>query len=212
MDIQIQNLYHRFGDKQLFADFALCLREGGLYGLRAPSGRGKTTLLKLISNYMPCDRGDIRIGNISMNAICKSRMREKIAFVFQDALLITGTVRDNITLKNTKYTEDEISEALRISGADAVVAGLPDGLSHRIGFDGGGLSGGERQKIAIARAIIRKPDILILDEVTNHLDYESRMKMRLMIDEMRGKCTIFMVSHDPELISQCDLEINLEKI
>lgn len=185
---------------------------GTVVAITGANGRGKTTFLKLISNYMPCDKGEIWFGEVEVHDICKSYMRKKIAFVFQDALLITGNIRDNITLKNLKYTEREISEALRLSGADSVVSRLPDGLSHRIGFDGGGLSGGERQKIAIARAIIRRPDILILDEVTNHLDYESRIKMRFMIAAMRGKCTIFMVSHDPELVGLCDQQINLDDI
>ena len=85
-----------------------------------------------------------------------------------------------------------------------------EGLSHRIGFnDGGGLSGGERQKLAIARALIRRPKILIFDEVTNHLDYESRLRMRDLLAQLRGNTTVLLVSHDPELIKLCDMEIHL---
>ena len=135
--------------------------------------------------------------------------RQKISYVFQDSLLITGTIRDNITLKNTEYTESDISEALQLSGADQIVARMPDGLDYKIGQNGGGLSGGERQKIAIARALIRKPEILIFDEVTNHLDFESRIKIREVILSLRGKTTIFLVSHDPELLKLCDQEIKL---
>jgi len=123
--------------------------------------------------------------------------------------LISGTIRDNITLKNRNYTESDIVRALQFSGADELVARLPDGLNHKIGQDGGGLSGGERQKIAIARALIRDPDILIFDEVTNHLDYESRIKIRDLMISFRGRKTVIMVSHDPELIRLCDQEIKL---
>jgi ABC-type multidrug transport system fused ATPase/permease subunit len=91
-----------------------------------------------------------------------------------------------------------------------LVARMPEGLDHRIGFnDGGGLSGGERQKLAIARALIRRPDILIFDEVTNHLDYESRLRMRDLLSRLRGKTTVLLVSHDPGLIKLCDMEIRL---
>ena len=86
---------------------------------------------------------------------------------------------------------------------------MPDGLNHKIGFDGNDLSGGERQKIAIARALIREPEILIFDEITNHLDYTSRLKMRDLIVSLHGKVTVLMVSHDPEITALCDQEINL---
>ena len=135
--------------------------------------------------------------------------RKRVAAVFQDSLLITGTIRDNITLKNSTYTEDAITEALQLSGADALVERLPDGLNHKIGVEGGGLSGGERQKIAIARALIRKPDILIFDEVTNHLDYESRMRMKTLLQRLRGRTTVLLVSHDPEILALCEQEIHL---
>ena len=124
-------------------------------------------------------------------------------------MLITGTIKDNITLKNPAYSDNDITNALILSGADSVVNRMPDGINHKIGFDGNDLSGGERQKTAIARALIRKPQILIFDEVTNHLDYQSRMNMRNLISSLRGKVTIFLVSHDPELIALCDKEINL---
>lgn len=125
-------------------------------------------------------------------------------------MLVTGTIRDNITLKNDRCTDAEIAEAARLAGADNLIARL--GLDHKIGAEGGGLSGGERQKLAIARALIRKPDILIFDEVTNHLDYESRIKMRDLVAEMHGKTTVLLVSHDPELVKLCDQEINLDNV
>ena len=153
--------------------------------------------------------GRILIGNDNLRDFKKVSFRSKIAYVFQDSLLITGTLLDNITLKNPCYTKSDISRVLTLSGADSVVARMPECLNHKVGFDGSDLSGGERQKIVIARALIRQPEILIFDEVTNHLDYTSRLKMRDLIISLRGRVTVLMVSHDPELTALCDQEINL---
>ena len=90
-----------------------------------------------------------------------------------------------------------------MAGADSLLKRFPEGLQHKIGFDGGKLSGGERQKLAIARALIRKPRILIFDEVTNHLDYESKQNVKQLIDKLSGKTTIFLVSHEPSILEQC---------
>jgi ATP-binding cassette subfamily C protein len=153
--------------------------------------------------------GEILIGNDNLQNFNKISFRKKVSYVFQDSLLITGSLKENITLKNSCYAESDIEKVLTLSEADSVVARMSDGLNHKIGFDGSDLSGGERQKIAIARALIRNPEILIFDEVTNHLDYTSRLKMRDLIVSLRGKVTVLMVSHDPELTALCDQEINL---
>ena len=166
--------------------------------------------MKLLTGTLFPDRGEISVGGVDLDKCNLAAFRSRIASVFQESLLITGTIRDNITLKDSRYTDADLRSALKLSGADTLVARLPEGLEHNIGFDGGGLSGGERQKLAIARALIRRPEILIFDEVTNHLDYESRLKMRDLLTELRGKCTVLLVSHDPELIKLCDREIHLE--
>ena len=169
----------------------------------------KTTFLRLVTGYLEPQKGRIEIASKKLSKWQKKSFRRRIASVFQDSLLIAGTIRDNITLKNINYTETEIMEAISLSGADSIIKRMPEGLEYRIGCDGGGLSGGERQKIAIARALIRKPDILIFDEVTNHLDYESRIRVKKLLVQMRGQKTIFLVSHDPDLIKLSDQEICL---
>ena len=210
-DIAVRYVSFRYphSRKAVFADFSCDIKAGSIVALTGANGTGKTTLLKLITGYLEPESGRVEIAGRALKEWRLRSFRQKVAYVFQDSLLITGTVRENITMKNTCYTEAEIAEALRLSGADGLVARLPEGLEHRIGFEGGGLSGGERQKLAIARALIRKPDILIFDEVTNHLDYESRMKIRALLISLRGKATVLMVSHDPELAALCDQEICL---
>lgn len=210
-NIVAENLSFHYPDSErmIFNNFTCRISPGSIVAVTGANGQGKTTFFKLLTGYLEPTAGKIVIGNDNLHDFNKVSFRSKIAYVFQDSLLITGTLQDNITLKNPCYTQSDIARASALSGADSVVARMPEGLNHKIGFDGSDLSGGERQKIAIARALIRQPEILIFDEVTNHLDYSSRLKMRDLIVSLRGKVTIFMVSHDPELIALCDQEINL---
>ena len=210
-DIVAENLSFHYPDSErmIFDNFTCRISPGSIVAVTGVNGQGKTTLFKLLTGYLEPTAGEILIGNDNLLNFNKVSFRSKIAYVFQDSLLITGTLQDNITLKNPCYTKSDIARALTRSGADSVVARMPEGLNHKIGFDGSDLSGGERQKIAIARALIRNPEILIFDEVTNHLDYTSRLKMRDLIVSLRGKVTVLLVSHDPELTALCDQEINL---
>lgn len=195
-------------DREILHDFSVSIPGGSIVGITGENGAGKTTLLKLLTGTLVPVSGSVSVSGVDLKNCNLAAFRTRIASVFQETLLITGTIRDNITLKDDRYSAADIDCALKISGADALVARVPEGLEHRIGFnDGGGLSGGERQKLAIARALIRRPDILIFDEVTNHLDYESRLKMRDLLTELRGHTTVLLVSHDPELIKLCDIEI-----
>ncbi len=210
-DIIAENISFHYPDSErmIFNNFTCRISPGSIVAVTGANGRGKTTLFKLLTGYLEPTAGKILIGSNDLRNFNKETFRRKIAYVFQDSLLITGTLQDNITLKNPCYTKCDIARALTLSGADSVVARMPDGLNHKIGFDGNDLSGGERQKIAIARALIREPEILIFDEITNHLDYTSRLKMRDLIVSLHGKVTVLMVSHDPEITALCDQEINL---
>ena len=211
-DIKAENVRFAYpgSKREILRGFSCRIPGGSIVGVTGENGAGKTTLLKLLTGTLFPAAGSISVGGVDLKNCRLAAFRARIASVFQETLLITGTIRDNITLKDDRHSSADIDRALKLSGADALVARMPDGLAHRIGFnDGGGLSGGERQKLAIARALIRRPEILIFDEVTNHLDYESRLKMRDLLSELRGNTTVLLVSHDPELIKLCDMEIHL---
>jgi len=211
-DIVAENVTFAYpgSDRKILDNFSITILGGSIVGVTGRNGAGKTTLLKLLTGYLAPSGGRIAVDGIDLCRRDLRAFRERVASVFQESLLITGTLEDNITLKDDRYGAADIRRALELSGADTLVARMPDGLAHRIDFNGGGgLSGGERQKLAIARALIRRPDILIFDEVTNHLDYSSRLKMRDLLARLRGRTTVLLVSHDPELIKLCDMEIHL---
>ena len=208
--IELRNVsFHYTEEREIFTNYNCKITRGMVVALSGENGTGKTTLLRLLTGYLQPQEGNVYINGHVITHWKLETFRNKIAAVFQDSLLISGTLWDNITLKNNTYSAADIECALKQSGADSLVKRLPNGIYHKIGPDGSGLSGGERQKVAIARALIRKPEILIFDEVTNHLDYDSRLKMRDLINSLRGHVTIFLVSHDPELIALCDKQITI---
>jgi ATP-binding cassette subfamily B protein len=142
-----------------------------------------------------------------MKTLDASAFRRSIGIVFQDSLLVSGTVRDNITLRDPAFTDSDIAEATSQSGLDEVVKRLPEGLDTHVGLRGQSLSGGEMQRLAIARALVRKPGILVLDEVTNHLDATARSSFGKLLRQVASDRIVLVVTHDPALTELCDEKI-----
>ena len=193
--------------KPVVRDFSATFRAGQIVALSGGNGAGKTTLLKLATGALEPQSGDVLVNGTPFGSIDVADFREKIGIVFQDSLLVSGTIRDNITLRNPAFTAADIDEALASSGLDKVVGRLPDGLDTRVGLRGQSLSGGEMQRLAIARALIRKPSLLVLDEVTNHLDDAARASFGKLLRRLAPGRLILLVSHDPALVDLCDEKI-----
>ena len=180
------------------------------YLLAGANGVGKSTLLKLAVNALEPQRGEILVNGHPFSEIDLPAFRRHIGVVAQDNLILTGTIRDNITLRNPNFSPDDVNRALALSGFDAVVKRLPKGLDTTVGNQIRSLSGGERQRLAIARAIIRDPFILVLDEATNHLDGESRKTFAGLVTRLRPGRLILIAGHDPELDKLCDVKISCQ--
>lgn len=191
-------------------DFSADFHAGSVVGLSGANGVGKSTLLKLAVNALEPQRGEILVNGHPFSEIDLPAFRRRIGVVAQDNLILTGTIRDNITLRNPNFSEDDVSRALVLSGFDAVVNRLPNGLDTIIGNQVRSLSGGERQRLAIARAIIRNPFILVLDEATNHLDVASRKTFAGLVTRLRPGRLILIAGHDPELDKLCDVKISCQ--
>lgn len=193
--------------KPVVRNFSATFRAGQIVALSGGNGAGKTTLLKLATGALEPQSGDVLVNGTPFGSIDVADFREKIGIVFQDSLLVSGTIRDNITLRNPAFTAADIDEALASSEMDKVVGRLPDGLDTRVGLRGQSLSGGEMQRLAIARALIRKPSLLVLDEVTNHLDAAARASFGKLLRRLAPGRLILLVSHDPALVDLCDEKI-----
>ena len=197
-------------NRPVVRDFSAAFRVGTVVGLSGANGSGKSTLLRLAVGALEPQEGKVLFNGCSLDEINLSLFRLRIGIVFQDNFLVTGTIRDNITLRDPGFTEEDIGKALALSGFDATVRRLPDGLDTLVGNHVRTLSGGERQRLAVARAIIRNPMILILDEATNHLDAESRKSLADLIARLRPGRLILLAGHDPELEKMCDMKISCQ--
>ena len=193
--------------KPVVKDFSATFRVGNVVALVGANGTGKTTILKLATSALEPQSGEILVNGSPLATLDTESFRHRVGIVFQDSLLVSGTIRDNITLRDPAFTQADIDEAIAPSGLEDVVKRLPLGLDTRVGLRGQSLSGGEMQRLAIARALIRKPSILVLDEVTNHLDAEARETFGKLLRSLAPGRIVLVVSHDPALINLCDEKI-----
>ena len=209
-NIEFRNVtfaYPNSGAKSVIKDFSATFRAGNVIALVGANGTGKTTILKLATAVLEPQSGEILVNGQRMETFDASAFRRSIGIVFQDSLLVSGTVRDNITLRDPAFTDKDVAEATSLSGLDEVVKRLPDGLDTHVGLRGQSLSGGEMQRLAIARALVRKPGILVLDEVTNHLDAAARSSFGKLLRQLASDRIVLVVTHDPALTELCDEKI-----
>lgn len=198
--------------KPILRNLSLVVPGGAVAAVTGENGAGKTTLLKLLCGALLPDGGEIRIGGNPLDAATLPAFRRRIGVVFQDNLLLSHSLHDNVTLRDPAMDAADLHAALADSGAESVVRRIPGGLRARVGNGGRSLSGGEIQKIAIARALARNPALLVFDEVTNHLDAPSRFAFCSLLETLRGRRTVLLVTHDPEVLRRCDLEIPLPSV
>ena len=208
--IEFRNVTFFYPDsagRHVVKDFFAIFRTGRIYALVGANGTGKTTLLKLATAALAPQAGEILINGIPMMAINEDAFRREIGIVFQDSLLVSCSVRDTITLRDSRFSDIEVWRTIRRIGLENVVKRLPDWLDTPLGLRGETLSGGELQRLAIARALVRDPSVLVLDEVTNHLDAEARESFKKLLRELAPGRIVMLVSHDDAIIDLCDEKI-----
>jgi ATP-binding cassette, subfamily C, bacterial len=187
------------------------VKKGDFIGIAGTSGAGKTTLADLLVGlYQPQD-GAIRVDGDVLDQTNEGSWREVLAYVSQDSVMFNETLRENLLWANEKASEAEIAEALAIAGADAVVERLPRGLATVTGERGMLISGGERQRFAIARALLRKPKLLVLDEATNAIDLKGERALLERLNTLRPELTILLIAHRVETLSLCNRVIIMKK-
>ncbi|MFY0596608.1 MAG: ABC transporter ATP-binding protein [Cognatishimia sp.] len=178
--------------------------------LIGPSGAGKSTLIDLLLGLYQPDAGRVLFDDIPLTEINLGRLRQMIGYVPQETTLLHGTLRENITLGDPDITDAQIRKALHLAGADTFVDGLPHGLETNAGEMGTRFSGGERQRLALARALVTEPKMLLLDEVTSALDPETEMAICANIKDLSGMLTILAVTHRPAWTSIADSILRVE--
>ena len=195
--ITFDNVSFSYGKKNVLKNVSLECPARAITVLIGPSGAGKTTIVDLIIGFYLPISGRVLVDNTPMAEIQLSKWRQKIGYVPQELTLLRGSVVDNITLGDKSVSPDNVIEALRLSGALGFVVALPNGIHTDIGTMGAKLSGGQRQRISLARALVLKPKLLLLDEVTSALDDATEAEICENILQLSGKFTIIAITHKP---------------
>ncbi|MBQ8643583.1 MAG: ABC transporter ATP-binding protein [Candidatus Methanomethylophilaceae archaeon] len=185
-------------------DLSLKLEVGTVTALVGPSGSGKSTIAGLAGRFWDPQSGSISIGGVDMRDIGSDRVHEFVSMVFQHNHLITGSLRDNISLGRPGSTDEEILEALKSTGCLDILSSLPDGLDTLIGPGMGSLSGGEVQRVCIARAFLRDTPIVILDEATAFVDPGNESAIQTALDSLAKGRTVLMIAHRLSTVRNAD--------
>ena len=196
--------------KPVLSDITLYAEPGQKVAFVGATGAGKTTITNLINRFYDIADGKIRYDGININKIKKSDLRRSLGIVLQETNLFTGTVMDNIRYGRLDATDEECIRAARLSGADSFIERLPDGYETEISGNGANLSQGQRQLIAIARAAVADPPVMILDEATSSIDTRTEAIVQAGMDKLMEGRTVFVIAHRLSTIRNSDVIMVLD--
>ncbi|MGL5507661.1 MAG: ABC transporter ATP-binding protein, partial [Paraclostridium sp.] len=174
------------------------------------TGSGKSTLVKLIPRFFDCTEGEILVDNVNIKDMNIEVLREKIGYVPQKAALFSGTISDNLKYGKKNATEDEVNEAIRIAQASEFVSKMKDGISSYISQGGTNVSGGQKQRLSIARAVIKKPEIYVFDDSFSALDFKTDSKLREGLKNETKNSSVIIVAQRVSTIMNADRIIVLD--
>lgn len=204
--IEIDNVHFSYErtDKEVIKGISMIIRPGEHVAFVGPSGGGKTTLASLVSRFWDVSTGIIRIGGVDVRDIARDRITETVSFVFQDSHLIKGSILDNVRMAKPEASREEVLGVLHDAQCDDIIAKLPEGIDTVIGTDGVYLSGGETQRIAIARVMLRNTSVLILDEATAFADPDNESRVQKAFAKMSEGRTVIMIVHRLTTVEHAD--------
>ena len=191
-------------NRPVLKDVSAKLEIGKMYAFVGNSGGGKSTFVSLLPRFYDIQKGEILIDGVNVKNIDLHDLRENIAVVFQDNFLFNGTIRDNILLGKTDYTDEQLNEAIKDACLTDFIATLDKGLDTEIGERGVLLSGGQKQRVAIARAFMKNAPIVILDEATSALDNKSEAVVQQAIDNLMKNRTVLVIAHRLSTVKNAD--------
>ena len=197
--------YNDQGQSPVISNLNLIIKAGETTAIVGPSGAGKSTIADLIMGLISPSHGQIFVDGMKLTAEQMKSWRKQVGYVPQDTFLFHDTLRANLLWARPDAKEEEIVESLKFAAAQEFVKGLPKGLDTILGDRGILVSGGERQRIALARALLRKPSLLILDEATSSLDSENEKRIQNAIEALHGQMTILLISHRLSTIRVADI-------
>lgn len=204
-DIVLQNVsfgYH--ADKEILHDVSLTIPAGKMTALVGPSGSGKSTLCNLIARFWDVDSGSVKIGGVDVRDYTLESLMDQISMVFQNVYLFADTIENNIKFGCPEATHEQVVAAARKACCVDFIEALPDGYDTVIGEGGASLSGGEKQRISIARAMLKDAPIVILDEATANVDPENEDRLQKAIEALTRDKTIILIAHRLKTVKNAD--------
>ncbi len=209
--LHVENLRFAYKDEEILKGVSFSVEPGKVTAIVGPSGSGKTTLFSLFERYYKPNGGEIKLGETPIDQFTLASWRSKIGYVSQESPLIAGTIRDNICYGlDRKVSEDELQKVAMMAYADQFINDLPDGFDTEVGERGIKLSGGQRQRIGIARALLRDPQILMLDEATSSLDSKSEIVVQQALNNLMAGRTTIVIAHRLSTVVDSEQIIFLE--
>ena len=210
-DVRLENVDFGYEEgKDVLHDITLYANSGQKIAFVGATGAGKTTITNLINRFYDIADGKIRYDGININKIRKSDLRRSLGIVLQETNLFTGTVMDNIRYGRLDASDEECIEAAKLSGADDFIMRLPDGYSTELSNNGSNLSQGQRQLIAIARAAVADPPVMILDEATSSIDTRTEAIVQKGMDKLMEGRTVFVIAHRLSTVKNSDVIMVLD--
>lgn len=198
------------GGEEALTDITFHAAQGETIGVIGGTGSGKTSLVHLIPRFYDVEKGSVKVDGVDVRDYALTALRDKIGIVMQKAVLFKGTIRENLLWGNQNASDEELWQALKMAQAEEFVVNKNGKLDAVVEQEGRNLSGGQKQRLSIARALVKKPEILILDDSASALDYATDAKLRKAIKEMPGDTTVFIVSQRASSLMHADRIIVLD--
>ena len=206
-DITFDDVHFKYNPDgpEVLKGIKLSIQNGATVGIVGPSGSGKSTLAKLLQNIYEPDKGTVMIDGVDIKTYDKAFYRKQIGSVLQENFLFHGTIRENIRIGNPGASDSEVEQAARMSGALTFISKMKDGLDTMIEERGESLSGGQKQKIAISRALLSNPKIMVFDEATSALDAFSEREVMEQVNKLREGRTVLLITHRLSSVRNTDM-------
>ena len=211
-NISFQDISFSFGEKKIFDNFNLEIEKNSILGVTGESGSGKSTLINILIGLLEPKKGKILFNGIDIRNFIND-WQKSLGYVSQNIFLLDASLKENIAfgVPEEKIDYNQLDKAIKYANLDSLVKNLKDGFNTNIGEKGSKISGGQIQRIAIARELYRSPSVLILDEATTGLDYDNEKQIFDSISELKNKMIIIIVSHNKDTLNICDRLLDLNK-
>ncbi|SFN75799.1 ATP-binding cassette, subfamily B, MsbA [Bizionia echini] len=208
--VSINNISFKYDNDLVLKDFSVEVEKGKTVALVGQSGSGKSTIANLVTRFYDVNEGDISIDGINIKDMTKKSLRDHMGLVTQDSILFNESIKNNILIGKPGASDAEVIDALKIANAWEFVKELPNGINTNVGDAGNNFSGGQKQRLSIARAVLKNPPIMILDEATSALDTESERLVQVALENMMKNRTSIVIAHRLSTIQNANLIVVMQ--